>query len=315
MTNIFSTYSTGENRVTASFLAVLRSLSLDRMQRLIGSLLEQSEFELIRFENQPSKGGTGVPDAIIQSSIRLLLETKTERNAVSLPQIKRHLERLDTAKEAVAILIVLTPDDSRPEELDKLNDPRVAWTSFAILDQAIDEMLDDKYEVVSEREAFLLRALQNMLAEEKLLSNLNDVLVVAARSAWGEYQDFHAYVCQPNRAFQSVSRLGFYSKGIVYPSVPKILASYDEVEIKRNQYEGPLGKLVNRLVDEEKRPVNGRFKVLLLSPPDSAETLKLAAPIPNDKVSKTGKNTAYTMGQRYASSEKLLRAKTTSDLD
>jgi hypothetical protein len=89
MTNIFSTYSTGENRVTASFLAVLRSLSLDRMQRLIGSLLEQSEFELIRSENQPSKGGTGVPDAIIQSSIRLLLETKTERNAVSLPQIER----------------------------------------------------------------------------------------------------------------------------------------------------------------------------------------------------------------------------------
>ncbi|MFM8398150.1 MAG: hypothetical protein ACKOAH_09995, partial [Pirellula sp.] len=125
---------------------------------------------------------------------------------------------------------------SRPEELDRLNDPRVAWTSFAILDQAIDEMLDDKYEVVSEREAFLLRALQNMLSEEKLLSNQNDVLIVAARSAWPEYQDFHAYVCQPNRAFQSVTRLGFYSKGVVYPSIPKILASYDEVEIKRNQY-------------------------------------------------------------------------------
>ncbi|MFM8396529.1 MAG: hypothetical protein ACKOAH_01765, partial [Pirellula sp.] len=96
------------------------------MQRLFGSLLEQSEFELIRFENQPSKGGAGVPDAIIQSSILLLLETKTERNAVSLPQIKRHLERLDTATQEVAILIVLTPDDSRPEVLDKLNDPRVA---------------------------------------------------------------------------------------------------------------------------------------------------------------------------------------------
>ena len=60
MTSIFSTYSTGENRVTASFLAVLRSLSLDRMQRLIGSLLEQSEFELIRFENQPSRDGVGI---------------------------------------------------------------------------------------------------------------------------------------------------------------------------------------------------------------------------------------------------------------
>ena len=87
------------------------------MQRLIGSLLEQSEFELIRFENQPSKGGVGVPDAIIQSSIRLLLETKTERDAIRLPQIKRHLERLDEATEAVAILLVLTPDDVRPSEL------------------------------------------------------------------------------------------------------------------------------------------------------------------------------------------------------
>lgn len=63
MNSIFSTYSTGENRVTASFLAVLRSLSLDRMQRLLGALLEQSEFELIRFENQPSKGGAGVAES------------------------------------------------------------------------------------------------------------------------------------------------------------------------------------------------------------------------------------------------------------
>jgi len=77
------------------------------MQRLIGSLLEQSEFEAIRFENQPSKGGAGVPDAIIQSSIRLLLETKTERDAIRLPQIKRHLERLGEATEAVALLLVL----------------------------------------------------------------------------------------------------------------------------------------------------------------------------------------------------------------
>ena len=83
-----------ENRITASFLAVIRSLSLDRIQRLLGSLLEQSEFELIRFENQPSAGGEGVPDAIIQSSIRLLIETKTERNAVEFSQIELTLGSL-----------------------------------------------------------------------------------------------------------------------------------------------------------------------------------------------------------------------------
>ena len=315
MTSIFSTYSTGENRVTASFLAVLRSLSLDRMQRLIGSLLEESEFQLIRFENQPAKDDVGVPDAIIQSSIRLLLETKTVRDAIRLPQIKRHLERLDKATEEVAILLVLTPDDIRPVELETLNDPRVVWTSFSILDQAIDEMLDDKYEVVSEREAFLLRELQNMFADEKLLANPNDIVIVAARSAWPEYNELHAYVCQPNRSFQQVTRLGFYSKGSIYPLVPRILATHDEIEMVKNRYDGELGALVNRLLKEEKRPESGLFKVLMLSAPDSPETLRLDRPIPNDKLSKTGKPTAFTMGQRYVSSERLRQARTTSDLD
>ena len=209
MKSIFSTYSTGENRVTASFLAVLRCLSLERMSRLLGSLLEEAKFEMIHFENQPSKGGTGVPDAIIQSSIRLLLETKIERNAVNLPQLKRHLERLDKSTEETALLLVLTPDDDRPTILDKLNDARFAWASFATLDQAIDVMLDDKYQVVSEREEFLLRELQSMLADENLLANAYDVAIVAARSAWPEYNEIHAYVCQPNRPFQQVTRVGF----------------------------------------------------------------------------------------------------------
>src|SRR5690606_25047343 len=135
--------STGENRVTASILAVLRSLSLDRMQRLLGSIMEQSDFELIRFVNQPSKGGTGVPDAMIQSSIRLLMETKIVRDRVTVPQITRHLSRLNEATESVALLLVLTPDEFRPVQVDEVNDPRVVWASFAMLDQAMEEILTD----------------------------------------------------------------------------------------------------------------------------------------------------------------------------
>ena len=90
MSSIFSTYSTGENRVTASVLAVLRSLSLGRIERLLAAILGESEFELVRFQNQPSKGGAGVPDAIIHSSFRMLIETKTVRNALHRPLIERH---------------------------------------------------------------------------------------------------------------------------------------------------------------------------------------------------------------------------------
>lgn len=314
MSSIFSTYSTGENRVTASFLAVLRSLSLDRIQRLLGALLEQSEFELVRFENQPSKGGKGVPDAIIHASIRLLIETKIERNSINLPQIKRHLDRLAETNEATKLLLVITPDDVCPKSLDSLKDKPVVWTSFVALDQAIDEMRADKNEVISEREAFLLKELQNMLAAEGLLANSNDVVVVAARHAWPEYNDIHAYVCQPNRSFQPVSRVAFYSKGVIYPLVPRILESHNDVEMIAGQHSGKLGEFVKRLLKEKRRGQGERYKVLLLSAPDSPDTLRLPGPIPNDKKS-NGKPIAFTQSQRYITSERLPAAKTTADLE
>jgi hypothetical protein len=312
-TNLFSTYSTGENRVTASILAVLRSLSLDRMQRLLGALLE-SEFELVNFQNQPGKGGLGVPDAVIQSSCRLLVETKVKRHAVKTDQLKRHLKRLDETTEATRVLLVLTPDDARPAAFDVLQDDRLVWSSFAAVDQAIDEMLDDKYEVVSEREAFLLRELQNMLLAENLIGSANDVVVVPARNAWPEYQQYHAYVCQPDRPFQQVSRLAFYAHGYIHPLVPKIIESYDHVEFVPEKHKGQLDKLVCTLLKANKRKEGTACKVMLLSAPDSPDTLKLASPIPNDLKSKIGKATAFTQNQRYVSSERLKTAKATSDL-
>src|SRR5436189_5786962 len=141
--NIFSTYSTGENRVTASILAVLQSLSLQRTERLLGALLEQADFQLVQFENQPAKGGTGVPDAIILSTIRLLIETKIARNAVDPKQLQQHLKRLDEAGERTKLLLVITPDEQRPHVIDQLNDERVTWSSFAALDQAINDLILD----------------------------------------------------------------------------------------------------------------------------------------------------------------------------
>lgn len=313
-TNLFSTYSTGENRVTASILAVLRSLSLDRMQRLLGALLEESAFELVTFQNQPSKGAAGVPDAIIQSSCRLLVETKIKRNAVREEQIRRHLERLDQATEAVHILLVLTPDDTLPAVVDSIQDARIAWASFAALDQAIDEMLGDKYEVVSEREAFLLRELQNMLMAEGLVSSANDVVVVPARHAWPEYRQYHVYVCQPDRPFQPVTRMAFYAHGHIHPLIPMILETHDHVEFVPGKHKGRLGELIAIFLNGGQRKLDTAYKVVFLSAPDSPETLNLGRTIPNTLKSQSGKTTAFTQNQRYVSSERLKVAKTTSDL-
>ncbi len=79
-------------------------------------------------------------------------------------------------------------------------------------------------------------------------------------------------------------------------------------------YSGVLGDLISRLVDEKQYPEGESFKVMILSAPDSPDTMKLPQPIPNDMKSESGKVTAFTMGQRYVSSQSLLKAKTTSDL-
>ena len=315
MNNIFSTYSQGENRVTSSILAVIQSLSLDRIERILGALLEQSELQFVRFVNQPSKGGEGVPDAVIQSSFRLLIETKTERDGLNRPQLERHLARLDDAKEQTALLLLLTPDDQRPPLVEELGDERAIWSSFALLCQAIDELLDDNKEVVSEREAFLLRELQSMLETEGLLADPYDVVIVAARRAWKTYQDRHVYICQPNRSFRNVKRIGFYSRGNIYPLVPLILDKQDDVLFERSAHDGPLGELVDQILDADDSRTGQRHMVFFLSAPDSDDTLDLGQNIPNNKKSRTGKNTAFTMGQRYVSSEALIAAEKTSDLD
>lgn len=313
--NIFSTYSTGENRVTASILAVLQCLALHRTERLLGALLEQSEFELVRFENQPAKGGKGVPDAMILSSIRLLVETKIGRNAVEPTQLKQHLKRLDEADEAEKLLLVISPDEQCPRVIEELSDGRVAWTSFAALDQAISDLILDVQEVVSEREEFLLRELQAMLLNEELVSTANDVVVVAARDALPEYLRYHAYICQPLRAFQPVQRMAFYTQGQIDPHVPKILAVHERVELTAENYDGELGTLIQRLLDETPRRVKGQAnKVIFLSAPDSPDTVVLANPVLNDLTTKNGRTSAFTQGQRYTSLERLRLAKNTSDL-
>lgn len=315
-TNIFSTYRTGENRITASILAVLQSLSLGRTERLLGALLEQSEFELLRFRNQPSSGAPGIPDAEIVGSCRILVETKIKRDTVGSDQLKRHLDRLEQAAETSRVLLVITPDDVAPAAIDELDDDRLAWASFSSLDQSIDELLDDKQEVISEREAFLLRELQAMLLNENLLGSANDVVVVPARSAWSEYEKHHAYVCQPNRSFQAVARIAFYYRNRIYPIVPQILAVHDAVPFDPDQHDGELRRVVAAFVgDAESRKEPGAtYKVMLLTAPDDPRTLVLDHSVVNDLRSQTGKSIAFTQNQRYVSSESLMKATRTTQL-
>jgi hypothetical protein len=313
-TTLFSTYSAGENRITATIIAVLRSLSLNRIERLLGALTEQSEFVLVSFENQPSRGGAGVPDAEVSSSCRILIETKVTRNALKREQLERHLKRLNLAKEAFRCLLVLTPDESRPPELMHFSDERLFWTSFAALDQAIDGMLDDKKEVVSERESFLLRELQAMLTEEGLLGFEKDTVIVAASRAWDEYERLPLYVCQPGRSFQNVDHIGFYKDNQICPLIPEILDRKDRVRLEHGGDKSELGRTIDQLIESGLRKPDAEYKVFLLSGPKDPRTIRLPEPIVNDLRSDSGRRIAFTQGQRYVKLDNLRRFKLTSEL-
>lgn len=320
MPNLFSTYSAGENRVTATILAVLRSLSLDRMQRLLGELLDQPEFELIKFENQPARGAKGVPDAEISANCSLLIETKLKPGSIKEAQLRRHLKRLKKKKEIQKFLLVLTPDVKRPSVVDQFRSKDIYWASFERLDSAIDDMLEDKAEVVSERESFLLRELQEMMGSEGLIGHAEDVVVVAAPSAWPEYQACHAYVCQQGRSIRPVKYMGFYSEKVIQKRVPEILERHDNIRLEKGKHKGLLGKAIDNLLPYLRRrsgkvKLEGRFyKFILLSAPDDLRTEHLDSPVENRKLSKTGKPTAFTQKQTYVSLSKLKAAKTTDDL-
>jgi hypothetical protein len=316
--SIFSTCRAGENRVTASILAVLRSLSLGRCERVLAALLEQSEFELVRFQNQPSKGNLGVPDAEISSSFRILIETKIRCNSLRQEQLARHVQRFEDGSEQVQRLLVLTADLERPDVIDEMKDCRIGWASFAALDQAIEEVLADKEEVVSEREAFLLRELQGMLEEEELIYSAKDTLVIPGRHAWPEYKEFHAYVCQPGRSFRQVSHIAFYTENKIRELVPKVLKLYPNVEMTRGKYRGEheevLGKLIEDLLNRKLRIEGEFYEVVLLTPPEDSQTVHLDKPIQNDLRSVSGRITAFTQNQRYVRLSELKIARKTSDL-
>lgn len=313
-TSIFSTYSTGENRVTASILAVLRSLSIQRTERLLGALLGESDFSLVQFETLVSVGTETIPDARILANRVVLFETKIVSNSLREQQLRGHLGGLPKSGGTKGRLLTITPDMNRPDVVDSIGDPRIAWTSFFALDQAIDELISDPREVVSEREQFLLRELQEMLLNEGLLGSDKDVVVVAAREAWQEYKTYSAYICQPDRTFQRVSRIAFYKDGAIQPFVPQVEAWHENVVVGSDHKDKRLRDLMDRLLADKKRDEGVRHKVLLLSSTNSNETIKLKDAVQNNLRAESGRPIAFTQGQRYVSLESLLNAKTTSDL-
>ena len=330
---LFSTYAQGENRITASILAVFERLSFALVEQILQGLFQEPETQLLTFRNQPT-GLDTKPDAKIHASFSYWIETKRVPKSVRVDQIRGHLKALDEEKNVeIQRLLILTPDDTIPNEVTKIQDVRLSWANFDDLVAAIKDALDiseawliSEQHIPTERERELLRELVTFLISEGLVGRSNQqVLIVAARLALSEYQELSAYLCQPNRSFRLCSHMTFYANGCIYRSIPKILDSVESVVLSEEgvaectdnqETRSRLLGLIERLSQTNSKWRRGEVaKVLFLSAPDAPDTIQLPHDIRNNLVAATGKAIAFTQGQRYVPLNKLQAApKTTAEL-
>ena len=328
-TPLLSTYRQGENRVTASLLAVLERLGITATERLLRAAMLDDSLRLLSFSNQPGAGAAGIPDGEISASVRILIETKTIQGAYEGPevpeQIQRHLRRLNSNAEHYArrFLLVLTPDVAEPSMLRGLRAQGVAWCSFRQLNEAIGRMIEDEPDSVSEQQRFLLRELVWLFRLDGLLGSPLDTVIVAASWAYPWYLTHAAYVCQPGRSFRNVQRMGFYADGEIKTHLPLVRNSVDNVliadeavtELARSatRDSDACAAIVRAMLAEDHE--GERVQIILLSPPEDPETVRLDQTVTHQG---QGRGSAWTMGQRYVAVSALMdqpQPTTTAELD
>lgn len=315
---IFSTYSTDENRVSGSLMAVLERLSLTTLESLLSTAAEE-ELTLVRFRTQPTNPyGPGTPDGSIEASALLLFEVKIKPGGVDLQQLRRHLAWLSESHSASKRLFYVTPDGARPAALDELDRPeQVIWTSFTMLDDAITEVLAEPVDLVSERERFLLREMADMFRLEGLVGGF-DTVVVAGRVSWPEYLEYGIYACQAERSFRDVPYFGFYVDKQIQRFLPRRLkwmpsVRFDEdtaarLRVSEDSLDRRVGEAIPTIVESTVRGPRETYGVMVLTRSDEPETLEIE-PVPHREPG------AWTQAQRYTSSELLREApRNTSEL-
>lgn len=312
---LFSTYRQGENRVTSSMLAVFERIDLFLLEAVLAAAAGESALQMVSFTSQPPGAGGSTPDARIAARFSNWFEVKTARGALRRDQLAEHLCCLDAVGGGDERLFVVTPDGGEPPLVRELGDARLVWFNFRALSDAFDGALNDSSALINEQARFLLRELQALLVEDGLLDN-DDVVVVAARMAYGEYQAQSAYVCQPGRSFRAgLTNMGFYCSGAIQPLVPRIIHREDSVPftadeaIRRQaagtEFDGRIAEVIVGTLADGTREEGAVYQVFLLTEPDDTSTVRLPAPIANDTIAESGRPFAWTMGQRYVSLDRL----------
>lgn len=325
--SIFSTYSTPENRVTSTILAVFEKLNTATVARILQVLTDDSTLELIEYVNQV-KSPDSVPDGRIKGLFDYIIETKVVPNAIKINQIENHLMFL---KYDFSKLLILTPDYEYPNVLEGLEQEardKIIWGNFDKINEGIDSVLQETI-LLLDREKFLLLELKGFIINERLISEdySRKVLIVPAGFAWEFYKSYSIYRCQPNRTFKPTSYLGFYADRQIKQYFPKILGYVDNLNIQKEDLNkisvvtvnGTSEDLIKQklfIIKSTLKPNewNEYYKFIILTDLLDQDTFVNANPIDNDKSSYSDKVTAFVQKQTYLNIDQLHGKRLTSEL-
>ena len=156
-----------------------------------------------------------------------------------------------------------------------------------------------------------------VLASVPVQAPVEDTVIVAARSAYGEYLESAAYICQPERYFRDdVTHMGFYADQEIKPEIAEILYMEEsivftlaEAEARLNSIHAEVrqvGELIRDQLTRSTRNAGEVYKVVLLSSRYNDETFVMPNPVHNVKRTATGKRWGWTLSQRYVSLDALM---------
>lgn len=152
---------------------------------------------------------------------------------------------------------------------------------------------------------------------DRLIGGVEDrVLVIPARRAWDEYEEYGLYFCQPDRSFRPSGYLAFYRDNHIEATVPAITDSVERVTltidgVERAHEDGQLTDDQHKTLREavKKMDNNGseRYgtdsKVLFI---DESDGFSLDDRVENDKTANdSDTRVAFVYGQRYVSADDL----------
>ena len=290
--SIFGEYKQDENRITSALLHIVKNGG----EPLINAILESNGFKLpdseILVETQVKEDGS-IPDGKISCnfSFNLLIESKIVPNAINIEQLENHKKAITTTDD---YLLYLTPDRSKPKELDD----NVLWLSWEALVNLLNNFKDDNNNLLS----FLIEQFQILVENKGLIDRLVESRVVIVGGLWGEdiALKYNFYMCPPERNFQKCKYLAFaFNHRIKY--LFEILSDESNVDLYKRDDVG------DYLLNNPNHTGERRFFKLKL-------VHEFTPVIDNDSKDHKGTRCAFTQNRRYTSYDKIMSARKTSDL-